>query len=89
MFRGEYVPRLNPRMAGECRTILHSDESGAAPSDRDGYPQVEDSARVTSRAGDGIRTHDVQLGNLCVPFDATSLEIRTLGVLSVPDVVAL
>ena len=42
-----------------------------------------------SRAGEGIRTLDVQLGNLCVPFDVTSLEIRALGVLSVPDVVPL
>src|SRR5271166_2393668 len=65
------VPRYGPsdRRPGaptgeRLRTFLHSDESGTAPSDVDGYPEVRGSAGVTSRAGEGIRTLDVQLGKL-------------------------
>lgn len=46
------------------------------------YPQVKDSARFTSRAGEGIRTPDVQLGNpTCEPRN--SLVVK--GVTSSPS----
>ena len=55
-----WVPRYGPsdRRPGaptgeRLRTFLHSDESGTAPSDVDGYPEVRGSAGVTSRAGEG------------------------------------
>jgi len=55
---------LAHQLASAYELFLHSDESGTAPSDVDGYPEVRGSAGVTSRAGEGIRTLDVQLGKL-------------------------
>src|SRR5262245_61529603 len=44
--------------------VLHFSWLGAAPSTADGYAELAFGQGLASRAGDGTRTHDVQLGKL-------------------------